>query len=666
MSAAPAQSERLVRLDDRVRTAVARRRAAPPPGDEAFRGLYVSETDVDQLLADAHGGETRADGSLSTTRLVHLARAFRLEPLDVDLLLIALAPDLDVRYERLYGYLHDDVTRRRAGVGLALELAGIAPKEVAGRRRLCPGCPLVDGGLVVVEDEDRPFLTRSLRVPDRVALYLLGDDRPDPSIAHLLVPSLASELDGASLARAIAGGAGLAYLRQPLGGAGTAIAAAAFRVLGSGALALDLTRVRTADDVETVALACGREARLVGAGLIAGPVESLLELGTWTVAKLAEIPWPVVLTGARAWDPMWTRRVPLTVDLEPLAPVERSRLWLGQLNGDTPDDFDAAELTAHFRLAPEQIARAAASARLQARFAGRPLESADLRAGARRQNAAGLERLARRIEPRVSWDDLVLPEDTVAHLRELAARARHRDLVLGEWALGSNASRGRGITALFTGESGTGKTMAAEVLAGALGLDLYAIHLATVVDKYIGETEKNLDRIFDEAEHVNGILFFDEADALFGKRSEVKDARDRYANIEVAYLLQRMERFEGIAILATNLRANLDEAFTRRLDLLVDFPMPDVRLRRLLWERCLGWSAPRGDDLDLDFCAHAFELSGGNIRNVALTAAFQAAAVERPVSMADLIHGTLREYRKLGRLCVESEFGPYYALVEHA
>jgi hypothetical protein len=654
----------LARLDDRVRAAVARRRAAPPAGDEAFRGLYVSETDVDHLLADATAPDPGADGSVFTARLAHLARAFRLEPIDVDLLLIALAPDLDARYERLYGYLHDDVTRRRAGVGLALELAGVAPSVVAGRRRLCPGFPLVDGGLVVVEDQDRPFLTRSLRMPDRVALYLLGDDRPDPSIAHLLAPSVGSELDGTSLAQAIAGGAGLAYLRQPLGGAGAALAAAAFRALGSGALALDLTRLRAADDAEGVALTCGREARLVGAGLIAGPVESLLELGTWAVAKLAEIPWPVVLTGARSWDPRWTGRVPLTVELEPLAPAERSRMWLGQLNGDTPEDFDPAELTAQFRLAPEQIARAAASARLQADYAGRPLKSADLRAGARSQNAAGLERLARRIEPRVGWDDLVLPEDTVAHLREFAARARHRDLVLGEWALGGSGSRGRGITALFTGESGTGKTMAAEVLAGALCLDLYAIDLATVVDKYIGETEKNLDRIFDEAERVNGVLFFDEADALFGKRSEVEDARDRYANIEVAYLLQRMERFDGIAILATNLRANLDEAFTRRLDLLVDFPMPDVDLRRALWERCIGSNVPRADDLDLDFCARAFELSGGNIRNVALAAAFQAANAARPMSMADLIHGTKREYRKLGRLCVESEFGPYYPLVE--
>jgi SpoVK/Ycf46/Vps4 family AAA+-type ATPase len=284
----------------------------------------------------------------------------------------------------------------------------------------------------------------------------------------------------------------------------------------------------------------------------------------------------------------------------------------------------------------------------------------DLRAGARAQNAGGLERLARRRVPRVGWADLVLPAEAVAHLRELAARAEHRDRVLDDWAMGG--SRGRGITALFAGESGTGKTMAAEVLAGELGVDLYTIDLATVVDKYVGETEKNLDRIFGEAEGVHGILFFDEADALFGKRSEVRDAHDRYANIEVAYLLQRMESFDGIAILATNLRANIDDAFTRRLDAAVDFPMPDEEHRRRLWEQCLGPLVPRSDDLDLDFCADAFELSGGNIRNIAVAAAYLAAADDRLVEMRDLIRGTHREYRKLGRLIDVSEFGPYYAI----
>jgi SpoVK/Ycf46/Vps4 family AAA+-type ATPase len=183
------------------------------------------------------------------------------------------------------------------------------------------------------------------------------------------------------------------------------------------------------------------------------------------------------------------------------------------------------------------------------------------------------------------------------------------------------------------------------------------------VDKYIGETEKNLDRIFAEADRVNGVLLFDEADAIFGKRSEVRDARDRYANVEVAYLLQRMERFDGLAILTTNLRANLDDAFTRRIDVIVDFPMPEEEDRLALWRLHLPPELPQSDELDLKFMAERFRLSGGNIRNICVTAAYFAAEAERPVAMADLVRATDREYRKLGRLTVESEFGEYLDLV---
>lgn len=219
--------------------------------------------------------------------------------------------------------------------------------------------------------------------------------------------------------------------------------------------------------------------------------------------------------------------------------------------------------------------------------------------------------------------------------------------------------RGRGVVALFAGESGTGKTMSAEVVAAEIGVDLYVVDLSTVVDKYVGETEKNLERIFTEAAGVHGVLLFDEADAVFGKRSEVKDARDRYANVESAYLLQRMESLDGIAVLTTNLRSNVDEAFTRRIDVIADFPLPDRVQRLALWDRCLGTAMPRGDDLDLEFCAERFELAGGSIRSCAVTAAYLAAAADRPLAMADVISAVHQEYRKLGRLVLPNEFGPY-------
>ena len=240
-------------------------------------------------------------------------------------------------------------------------------------------------------------------------------------------------------------------------------------------------------------------------------------------------------------------------------------------------------------------------------------------------------------------------------------RARRRDLVLDEWGMRPGGGRGRGITVLFAGDSGTGKTMSAEVLAGDLGLDLYTVNLATVVDKYVGETEKNLERIFTEADGVNAVLLFDEADALFGKRSEVRDANDRYANIEVAYLLQRMETFDGLAILATNLRANVDEAFARRLDMVVDFPSPDVALAA----SAVGSMPGRRSAA----CAATSTSTSAPRRSSCRAAISAASPSPRPIwpptragrsAMVDIIRGVHREYRKLGRMVVASEFGPYF------
>jgi hypothetical protein len=455
----------------------------------------------------------------------------------------------------------------------------------------------------------------------------------------------------------------LGYIRERTGASARSMAVRAFAQLGSPTLALDLQRMRAEDDVRTLAGLAGREAGLQGAGLCAGPLEALVARGLPAVRAFSESPRQVVLTGTANWDPAWSQEVPFVLDALAADGRERAELWRGNLNGDLADETDPGGEMATFRLTPEQVRRASVAARLQAERAGRPLEVEDLRAGARAQNAAGLERLARRIQPMVGFDDLVLPSDVSQQLRDLITRARWREQVLGAWKMGG-ASRRQGMTALFAGPSGTGKTMAAEVVAGALGLDLYVVDLATVVDKYVGETEKNLDRIFAEAEGVNGVLLFDEADALFGKRSEVRDAHDRYANVEVAYLLQRLELFAGIAMLSSNLRSNLDDAFARRLDAVIDFPEPTEPYRRRLWQQCLRPPVPVAGDVDLDFLARAFTLSGGNIRNIALTAGYWAAEHGGPLTMADLIRAVQAEYRKLGRMCVESEFGVYYGLLD--
>ena len=685
---------RLELVEARVRAAVARRRATDPETDDRFRGLYISQVHVDRLLAEKAGpvapdpGAAKARDEIEAAadaaeregadlRLRRLARNFHLDDIDIELLLIAMAPDVDARFERLYGYLQDDVSRRRASVGLGLELCGLPSSSAYARSRLAPGAPLVNEYLVQVEENDRPVLTRPLRVPDRVAAHLLGSDIPDAVVAALAyqceqaAPDLAATLvrwmrdepsteSPSPLTGGGRGGGRLAYIRERPGASGAALASSAFAQVGRPTLALDLERLRPEDDLPIVAALTAREAGLTGAGVVAGPVEVLIARGLPAVRAFSEMPSMVVLVGARSWDPGWARDVPFICEAPIPDATQRAELWRRNLNGDTPPGLDLAGTMAQFRLTAEQVHRAALAARMEAHAREIPLDEDELKAGARAQNAAGLERLARRIQPAVGFVDLVLPPDTMAQLKELLTRARYREQVLDVWKMGGPAARRRGLTALFAGPSGTGKTMAAEVLASELGLDLYTVDLATVVDKYVGETEKNLDRIFAEAERVNGVILFDEADALFGKRSEVSDAHDRYANVEVAYLLQRMELFDGIAILATNLRSNLDEAFTRRLDSLVDFPEPEREYRLKLWERSLGTAMPRAGDLDLAFLAESFKLAGGGIRNIVVAAAYAAAEQGQPLSMAHLIRATQREYLKMGRLCVESEFGPYY------
>jgi len=657
---------RLQDVESRVRLAVEHRRADDPAPDDPFRGLYVNDESVERLLSGLEPFPEFGDdlpvvddgGPLMT-----LARNAGLTALDLRLLVTIVVPDLDSRFERLYGYLNDDVTRRRASIGLALELAGASTTSAAARRALSPSGPLVDLGLVLVEDPERPFLTRSLRVPDRVIAHLLGDSSPEPSTALLLldVEGYPSPLAD-RLSHALGSGADVVHVREREGGTAAATAVAALNETGRQALVVDVALLVRGPDAQEQVLACAREALLRDAGLVAGPVEELAEHHMESVQRLCRWPSPVLFFGAATWDPRWSTMPPLEVEAPVLGARERISLLHRHLER-VGADVDPDLLGAHLSLGPAQVQRAVQAAQTAAMLDGGRVTATELRAGIRAQNAAGLERLARRIEPEVSWDDLVLAPAVRRALEELTARARHRDQVLVDWRMRKGGGRGRGVTALFAGDSGTGKTMSAEVIAADLGLDLYTVNLATVVDKYVGETEKNLERIFAEAGGVNAVLFFDEADAIFGKRSEVRDAHDRYANIESAYLLQRLETFDGLAVLATNLRANIDEAFTRRLDAIIDFPAPTPDLRQELWRQCLGAPLPVADNVDVEFLADSFELAGGNIRSSATTAAYLAAEDRGPVTMAHVVTAVAQEYRKLGRLVLEKEFGRYLGLL---
>ncbi|MFG3100529.1 ATP-binding protein [Streptomyces sp. NPDC048182] len=668
--------ERLRLVEERVRRAVAARRAVDPDPDDPYRGRYLTPDGADRLLG-APGGlglpALAPDAAPEGSVLGELADRFGLTPLETDLLLVVAAPDLDPRFEPLYGYLNDDLTRRRPTVGLALELCGL-PTTSPARFRLAPDAPLVAGGLLRVTDPERPPLARVLAVPDRVTAHLLGNTAPDARLAGVLGTAhpdpTAAPQEARRAAAATAGGSRHVHLRSR-GGDAEGLAAAALDTAGLGCLALDAGALaeRPGEAAEQARVAA-LEARLTGAGVVLGPLEELpgepaarTRLLRACCAALRGVPF--FTYGYAVWAPEWSADTPLTLPVAAPGPERQAERWRRALEdaGDGASTADAPELAravAAHRLDARQLLRAAGAATRAAALDGRPVSAGDLRVAVRAQNGAGLARLARRVEPGVGWDDLVLPPPTHRRLRELALRARHREQVLGAWGMRPGGGRGRGVIALFAGESGTGKTMSAEVVAADLGMDLYVVDLSTVVDKYIGETEKNLERIFTEASAVNAVLLFDEADAIFGKRSEVKGAHDRHANIESAYLLQRMESFDGIAVLTTNLRANLDEAFTRRLDVVADFPMPDTGQRLALWERCLR-SLPRADDLDLAFCADRFELAGGSIRACAVTAAYLAAEAEAPLTMRQVVTAVAQEYRKLGRLVLEGEFGPYTA-----
>ncbi|QFR00436.1 ATP-binding protein [Streptomyces phaeolivaceus] len=652
---------RLARLRERVAELVAERGAGDPTAGDPLRGLYLSEEGVRHLLAPSAGPHPSAFPDLPDPEsapygpLELLAGRLGLTELDARILLIALAPDLDRSYEQLYGYLNDDVSRRRATVGLALDLCGLPVHLAQARARFLPSAPLSALGLLTIEDPERPFLGRALRVPDRLVAHLLGDDTLDAALVGQVRPlaspgafaSPSVEDDGgftARLAARLTAAPVTVHLREHREGDGLMRATAALHT--ARIEALHFTPPEAADDLAALLPRLLREARLRDCAVVVSPVP---EKPGPLFRALTAADVSVLFVGAQPYDPQWCDRDPLVLDV-PRPPAGAVAAWAAALGrGADGPGFDLAATVAPYRLGGDRIERAARAAVDLAAFDGTEVTAAHLRLAARLQSASGLERHARRIRPDVGWGDLVLPDKPLAELRELALRARHRDRVLGDWRLSAGGGRGHGVLGLFAGESGTGKTLSAEVVAAELGLDLYVVQLSSIVDKYVGETEKNLERIFTEADRTDAVLLFDEADAVFGKRSEVKDSHDKYANMESAYLLQRLESFDGIALLTTNLRANIDEAFTRRLDLVVDFPFPDTAQRLALWRHSLA-AVPRADDIDPAAVARDFELAGGSIRSAVVTAAYAAAGRGGPVTTADLREGAEREYRKAGRL----------------
>lgn len=708
----------LDRVDRLVRAQVLRARAAVPHDD--LRGLSISEEDVDALLRRSIGEPHWAKSPPTSAalsmladvesqaavielrraeserlgvelRLSHVQSRFGLDRFDTDVLLLALAPEVDARYGRLFGYLHDDVSRARCTVDIALAL--LPPSlgaRMDARRRFTHEAPLVRHGLIKLHadphDREATLIRSSIKVDSRIVDYLHGIDEPDPAISDLarLVGAGGSLsallLDGelrdklARVARLPAAARRVVYLQGPRGAGKKSIAAAMCAVRGRRALVVDARRLERAPEekVLEVARLAAREARLNDAALYwdgfdisSAADRRAVQLGAAIMRETAKLPGLTFFAGEAPWDPeIGLSETPvLRVEIGVPSRPDQVRFWAAALReARVVEEVRAEDLTllaGRYRLTFGQIREAVATARDMAQLHDPELGELThehLASACRIHGAPRLSSLARKITVKGGWDDLVLPKDKHARLREICNHARYRSLVLDTWGFASKLAGGKGLSLLFSGPPGTGKTMAAGVMANELGQDLFAIDLSNVVNKYIGETEKHLAKIFDEAERSSAVLFFDEADALFGKRSEVKDAHDRYANIETSYLLQRMEAYEGVAILATNLAQNMDEAFVRRIHFIVDFTVPDERERLRIWERIWPEGTPRDPDIDLALIARRFDLSGGSIRNVALAAAYLAAAEGAPVCQRHLTHATRREYQKMGKFIDERLF----------
>ena len=736
----------LARLDMLIRREILRMRLSS--GEQAvdeFRGLYVSDEEVQALLAlpgvpggravpiassdeltaiDRHlatmsarideleAGDGKSAGGLPLVRLTEL---FGLSRLERDTLVICLAAELDLKYERLYSYLQDDVTKKRPTVDLVMRLLCPSVRDrLDARRSFLPESALVRWHLLTLNEDPGArrsvLLARYLKLDERIAGYLLGANDVDSRLAPFLVtagdartaeigPEVRARLVGwAEAWSATWSDTAPVVLFHGRYGTGRRSAAATLAgALGRPLLLLDMAGLAASETGLRLGLSLAeREALLAGAVLGLQNVDALLRPDSEQgedehralVWELARGRVPTLLLGERAWEPARElgRRPFLRMELPEPTYAERHACWAAGLDGDRPElsDRELIELAGRFRLTPGQIEDALARARTVAWVrdpADGRLAAADIDAACRSQAQHRLAALARKLEPRYTWNDIVLPAPHLAALHLICTTVRHRPIVYGTWGFDRRLSLGKGLIALFSGPSGTGKTMAAEIIAHDLKLDLYKIDLSAVVSKYIGETEKNLERIFSEAQSSNAILFFDEADAIFGKRSEVKDAHDRYANIEISYLLQRMEAYDGVTILATNLRANLDEAFARRLQFAIDFPFPDDEYRQRIWQTLFPTAVPRASDLDFGLLARRFKLAGGNIRNIIVTATYLAAADpavggaasgsgsgaganggnggangKREVALRHILHGARRELQKMGRLVNEKDF----------
>ncbi|THF77588.1 ATP-binding protein [Cohnella fermenti] len=684
----------------------------------AFKGMVVSR---EELSADdpaesrelaiawhAYKGfrrelEKRNDERAELARglpLVQLTNALRLTLWEYRCIVFCVAVEIDRNYEKWYAYLNDDATARTATVDLALRLLGDTEEDrVLGMALLSRQGKLRRWLLQQPEADAVLGLRSPLRLDERAISFLLETERLDGRLGGAVEALEEDEYP-------LPAWEGEAALEQKLG--------QVVRAWPSGGMPIvALWGARGAGKRRLLhRLAASRGQRLLMVSLAALPAEeerlrSLLDrlvreaLLTDAAIVLSEedgdgawkekLPQEVLRGALQAYEndaqrpllgwmsgerraayelplpinaPLWS------MEVSPPAVSERAALWrrhaeelpARERSSPTCPDYGtlSAELAARFQFTPGQIASAWRQSLILAAERGERLpDKSDLAAAAKGQFRHRLAQHAIAIKPRSRWSDLILPKESLSLIQEACNRYKLRETVLSDWGFAGRVSYGTGVHLLFAGPPGTGKTMAADAVAGELGLELYRVDLSRIVSKYIGETEQRLRELFEEARQSGAILFFDEGDALFGKRTEVKDSNDRYANMEAAYLLQLIEAYDGVTILATNLMQNLDEALLRRMSVIVKFPFPSPEDRARIFASLLPAGAPLGEELDLPFLAQRVEVSGGHIKNIVLAAAFLAASERAPIGMSHMIRAAKEELQKLGKIPMRGAFAPY-------
>ncbi|SUS04684.1 conserved hypothetical protein [uncultured Defluviicoccus sp.] len=649
-------------------------------GDHEF--LTAEEIAAARIRHEAYVRE-RVRSNPSTCpgpKLIQIAEVFGLGDFEWLLLAVALAPEIDGRYARVFGFIHDDLTRKRASGSLLSRV--LFQDDLAAwrvQRAIWGDGPLSHYRLLSVDPHEAaalPATEAGLTPASELVAYLLAGDDREPRYG----PGI-TVLEATPDAEMAVEDAQTLELCHQLGRlAEEASTLPLMQLAGDEADRRWFTRAATASgfpvvEIDISALEDTSAGRL-GEAVVGAARIAVLHRAILLVTGFARLPAGVgqeqlaVLAVANAWRlvPMLACHGRLSIygllaedaavwwidRRRPRASV-RAQVWSARardqgLQIDAADaqgaaeviGFDEPEIVAALRLCRGSIDRRDGPVALDA-----------LKAAARQVARQSIPPTVRSIETVFTWSDIVLPDIVLAQLREIPAHVARADDVLEDWGYKTRLPYGQGVAALFSGPSGTGKTMAAQIIARELGVELFQVDLAQTVSKYIGETEKNLDSIFEAAERSSAVLLFDEADAIFGKRTDLKDAHDRYANVECAYLLQRMEAYRGIAILTTNFKQNLDAGFLRRLRFFIEFPPPEARERELIWRRAFPSAAPLADDIDVGVLARRLAVTGGHIQQIALRAAFAAATERSPIVMRHVVQATRHELTKLGMLNAE-------------